>query len=73
MRYLILVLAFITVLFTANSLMDDYFTKIKERRHIIWLQEHAPKFLSCKFCGYAEHESYFKDGLCPRCGYKIGE
>ena len=71
MRYLILVLAFITVLFTANMAMDGYFAKEKERRLVVYQQEHAPKYLSCKFCGYAEHEMYFKEGRCPRCLRKL--
>ena len=72
MRYVLLCLVFITILFIANMAMDGYFNKEKERRLTIWKVKHAPKFLLCEFCGYVEHESYFKNGLCPRCLRKIG-
>lgn len=51
--------------------VDNKITERKRTDKILYEQNTAPKFLWCRMCSYAEHENFFKNGHCPRCGYKV--
>jgi len=70
MRYLILALAILTVLFMVDKLSEPLFQELKNRREIVRLINSNPKIVWCLNCDYTEYEGMFKNG-CPRCGKKL--